>query len=238
MSKTFSRRGSSVVVAIKFNDHAPTLIKWGLSIARRMGLPLVLVNVTEHHALYFVPYSLPILDTLVSSVEAENQLIAESQLENMAEKYLAGYEHKIYARSGYAAKEILEQAAYSRASLIIVGAAAASHHFVPKGFSTSLTLLAESPVPVLVISAAIETVMSSERCIVAFADDLSPQTESMARAALKFSASLGGVDFHHVHVNALTEEVLDAVMRDVNKEKYLPKPYSIQNTVCLLLSNS
>lgn len=210
MTKQFAEPNQSILVALKFDEHASTLIQWGVALAQRTGMALELMHVTEHHPGYFAPYSIGALEDFVVAFEGEILRSAQSKLRDLAEKHAGKLKPKVHVISDYAPQAIMEQGIRSNAGVILVGAATGSHRFVPKGFSTALTLLSESSVPVLVIPFGTKTTLTNERNNIIFADDLSSRTEPVVSTGIAFASALGAADFYHVHVNPLTSDVLEA----------------------------
>jgi nucleotide-binding universal stress UspA family protein len=105
---------------------------------------------------------------------------------------------------GQAAQVALSDAVVSGASIIVTGAANRSHRFVPKGLSTALTLMAESPTPVLVVKEGSQLNLSGESLNIVVADDLSDNCERAVLAAFDLAVGLGDTDLHHIYANSLT----------------------------------
>lgn len=209
----FKESKRSILVAVKFDKHAPQLIRWGVDLARRTGMNLELITVTELHPVYFAPYGIDILSDFVIALEGEAMRSAQSQLRKLADDFAGDLRPEIHVLQGYAPKIIMEQGIRSNAALILVGTTAGSHKFIPQGFSTALTLLAEASVPVLVIPSGVGVNLEEKtRNKIIFADDLSSRTESAVALSLNFAARLGQSDFYHVHIEAFTSEVLKPFM--------------------------
>lgn len=116
-------------------------------------------------------------------------------------------------RAEYAASGILKEAAAQNASLIVLGAGVKADKYFTRGYSTPLTVMSESPIPVLVIGRNCERDFSKSRLRLLLADDLREQSASAMASALDWAASLqGGADVQQVHIEELSEQQMRRVL--------------------------
>jgi nucleotide-binding universal stress UspA family protein len=146
---------------------------------------------------------------------------AIARLANQASKDLAAEELKAVAARieldspvtstvvvGSVAPAVIAEAVTSGSALIVCGAARGSHRFVPKGISTALGLMADAPVPVLVMNDICPLDLRQTQQSLLIADDLSANCAGVPVTACNLAIAIGHTDVHHVHVNALSMETL------------------------------
>ena len=109
---------------------------------------------------------------------------------------------------GTAAEVLGADAVSNNASMIIVGSASRGYRFVPRGFSTALTLMARARVPVMAVPSGCKSFRSSGRLSVLYADDLTRHSVNALSVALEMASGFAEVDFHHLHVCRSTKDEL------------------------------
>lgn len=98
------------------------------------------------------------------------------------------------------AQGIVSEAISRNASLIVVGTSRPSYRHVFRGFSTALSLMASSQVPVLVIPEEADLKWDDRDFRMLIADDLKSDSVAVLRQGLSFAAALGGCKVEHLHV--------------------------------------
>jgi len=172
---------------------------------------LRLVQVAEYWAGRSWPREITLegpLAEAITAVEDESLRTAQAHLRKLAESVPREVTVEINAIAGFPAEGVIADAVANKAAIIFTGASKGSHRFVPKGLSTALTLMSDSPVPVIVLQEGCVTDFSKRDFGVLLADDLSDHSESAVMTGYDFAAALGGTSLQHLHVNGLTEESL------------------------------
>lgn len=101
--------------------------------------------------------------------------------------------------AGNAAQALISDAATSGAKLIVCGTKAISHRFLPKGFSTALSLMADSPIPVMIVPEDCRS-FKDEEPVIMLADDLTDSCWGALHTALELCLSLKKPKLVHVHM--------------------------------------
>ncbi len=183
------------------------------SIAHKTGASLRLVSVWENKivdmakAVQRLPdfdwQSLK-LDSLLKDARMKIQEKCEKQLAIIADKLPRDTAvTKLVTTAKYPAQGILAEAEAQRASLIILGAGTKADKYLMRGYSTALTTMAATTVPVLVIGGQCETDFSSSRLRMLLADDLREITEAGMRSSIEWIKKLGVIDLMHVHIEEM-----------------------------------
>lgn len=210
-------QGSSIAVAVAFDDHTVPLIRFASKLALRTGKKLALIHVAEPPlvAQPVAPFMVPsILWDKMPELAASHRAEAKRKLAALKEHVVPGVEVKSVVAEGHAAESLAKQAQQVDAALIVVGTRVNSKSFVPRGFSAALSLMASAPVPVLA--------MDTERHMPDFdlpfriliADDLEEHTEPAVAVAAALAESLKKSWVHHVYVSALTSANLETALRN------------------------
>jgi nucleotide-binding universal stress UspA family protein len=206
MTKRFMNPKGKILVPVAFDDSAADVLKAAGQIAKRTGLSLSVVHVSE----YWVGRSWPTemmmggpMGGLVSAIEDESMILASSQLKELVAKNLPGHKVTSEVLLGYPADSIRAHAVTMGAELIILGGTAGDYKFVPRGLSTVLGLMSEAPCPVLVIPKGSKTDWSTTRLHAVMADDLQPESDNAILIGYEWVTALGQVQLTHIHVNQL-----------------------------------
>jgi nucleotide-binding universal stress UspA family protein len=98
------------------------------------------------------------------------------------------------------AQGIVSEAISRNANLIVVGTSRPSYRHVYRGFSTALSLMASSQLPVLVVPEEAELKWDDRDFRILIADDLKSDSVAVVRQGLSFAAALGPCKVEHLHV--------------------------------------
>lgn len=202
-----------VLAAVKLGTVDHPSLRVASQLCRRTGMRLRLVTAIELDTAAAGRYGPnDMFDfTAIGRSEGDGQRAqAEDTLQSMAAKLELDSKVEISAIVGAPTQAILSDAVVSGASFIVTGAAKGSHHFVPKGLSTALTLIAESPIPVLVVNESCALDLTRKNLKILVGDDLSESCERSVLASFDLAIGLGRTDVHHVHANALSIETFAA----------------------------
>lgn len=145
---------------------------------------------------------------LFQTYEGQSMTQAGEELTRLAKTLPKELEVSVNTILGRSVDAIISDAMANQASLIITGAAASSHRFIPKGFSTALTLMSESPIPVLVITENARVDVKASDLSMMIADDLAEGSVSAVQRAYDWASRLGVRNLHHLHINNLSPELL------------------------------
>lgn len=99
-----------------------------------------------------------------------------------------------------AAQGILSEAVSRAADLVVVGTSRPSYRGVYRGFSTALSLMSSSPVPVLVVPEEADFKLDRPKLKLVVADDLLDGSVAVIRHAASLASQLGPCEITHLHV--------------------------------------
>lgn len=212
LQNRFRGKQHSILVAIKFDDSQTALMKVAEGLALRTGLRLRCVHVLESKPestlgryypgeLYFSRLT----------YARQRQLIqdAEDRLTSLQKELNPSLAVETAVHLGHAAQLLMADASTQRVSCILSAHHVNAKRFLPKGFSTSLTLLAEAPVPVLSLPVGSLLFTPGERLRVLLADDLRESCEKAVAVACELVAGLENAELLHAHIYSEKQEDLE-----------------------------
>ncbi len=216
LARHFRGTAAHIIVAVGLDEHTDALLRSASSLARRSGMSLRLVHVVEPWVGGYwstaVAGGIPMMD-IVQNVETEQIKMAEDKLTRLVERYGKDISCNYAVLRGIVADAILEDAAVSEAAMLITGSAGEYQRFIPRGFSTALSLLAHAPIPVLVVPRDVELNFERPELKLLVADDLSTEARRIVATAFAFAAELDSPRLLHFHVNAMGADHVEDTMR-------------------------
>jgi nucleotide-binding universal stress UspA family protein len=196
--------------------------------ARALGAPLHLVAVWEtklvdmaraFQRLPHVDWQHLQLDALTQSIRHKIQESCDLQLEKISRQIAPGIEiSRQVVNAKYPAQGILAEAEAHDASLIVLGAGTKADNYFTKGFSTALTTMADSVVPVLVVGPQCRTDFSKVDLRVLLADDLRDSTAHSMKKAAQWIIELNAGNLLHLHVEELSLDRVKQVLGTATAE--------------------
>lgn len=226
MTKKFMNPKSKILVPVNLDASSAALLKAAGQIAKRTGLGLSVVHVSE----YWVGRSWPTemmlggpMGGLVTSVETEAMDAAKERLEKLVKENLSGFTVEAKVLLGYPAEAIRAHALTTPTQLIVLGGAAEDYKYVPRGLSTVLALMADAPCPVLVLPKGAPVNWESKTLKAVLADDLKPESDSGVIVAYEWAAALGSTHLIHAHVNQMTKESLKEALVSAAAAAHTPE---------------
>ena len=200
-----------VVCAISFDEEVDAFAHSALGLAERFDMELRFVNVLEAFATD--PWVLDMPTNYVALPlyrETQAKLIGERRALLRALIDRLGASARIMGEvvSGDTADAIIAYAKLHRANLIVTTAGPRNYRFVPTALSTSMTLMAEAPLPVLIMSQERRVDFKAPSFRLMLADDLEPSTSEAARRTFELAAHLDGSVVRHLHVHGDFRELI------------------------------
>ena len=226
MTKRFMNPKGKILVPINLDETSGPLLKAAGDIARRTGLGLNVIHVSEYWVGRTWPTEMMLggpMGGLVSAVEDETMDIATSRLKELVEGNISGLDAPCEVLLGYPAESIRAHAVTIGAELIVLGGAAEDYKYVPRGLSTVLGLMADAPCPVLVLPQRNLGNWTKKPLKAILADDLQPETDSGVLVAYEWVTALGQTDLTHVHVNQMTKENLKDALTSAAAAAHTPE---------------
>ncbi len=208
---------SCLLVAVPLDDHTDQILEAARQLAQKTEMSLRLVHVVTA-PLFGPPYNLTNLDSLESGpifrlLEQEYTKHAEAKLEGLAQSLAPKLDRKTTCRvllSTSIPQALASEATTCNASMILCGAGGHSYKLMPRGFSTALSLMANSPIPVLAIKPDQPCNLNEDQFRILVADDLRQAGLNAVHFALLWAQFINGASVQHVHVNSLTEDEFEA----------------------------
>lgn len=211
LAQHFKGKGGTIVVAVGLDEHTEALMRSAVSLAEQTQMSLRLVHVIEpwvgRYWATAVAGGVPMTD-IVQNVESEQTKSAEEKLADLVYRFGDRVSCSYAVLLGIVADAILEDAEDHEAALIITGSAGDYQRFVPRGFSTALSLLAHAEVPVIVIPRNVEVDFKRDHIKLLLADDLAPESERIVPTTFNFAGNLCHPELVHLHVNSVGAEHL------------------------------
>ncbi len=209
--RRFSGMCSCITVAINFDEQSQPLIKIAEGLCQRAKMRMRLVHVIEpwvgRYWATSVAGGVPMMD-VIDTVESEQHKIAQLKLNELAKLVNNDIDVTTNVIIGTVADSIIADATSIASCLIISGAAVEYRKFMPRGFSTALSLMANAHCPVLVVpkNSKLDTTATTLKLLVA--DDLSDNAEPALATAIDLGKALQNVEILHVHVNTVSPEYI------------------------------
>lgn len=197
----------SIIVAVQFDALAPKLLASALELAKNGRFRVRAIHVSEPLSAMAASYTH--LDggtaiNLALQIQEDQVKEAEQKLASMIkdiDQDRCFFDQKVVP--GIASQVILEEANKEQCAYILTGAAPGSHRYIPKGISTALSLMARSPVPVIVVREGLEFRLLDKNMKILMADDLRSESESIVSEALslaKLCEEAQTIMMQHCHV--------------------------------------
>ncbi len=225
MQHSFMDQQQVVMVAVAFDQHTMGLARSAAAICRKTGKRLCLAHVIEPWMT--VPPSRPFgaedpLWNVTQAVEANARDRAEGHLAEIAESLGADLTVERMILAGRPVEALAEAALDSGCCLLLVGADYGNLRFMPRGFSTALSLMVSSPVPVCVLDTKLTPEFPTESPKFLLADDLGLDSEAAVAFGFGLAAAMGPSVVHHVHVNGMSLDTLKAGLNTAAASSHTP----------------
>jgi nucleotide-binding universal stress UspA family protein len=225
MQQSFMDQRQYIVVAVAFDEHTMSLAHAAAELCRKTGKKLCLAHVVEPWAELPTSRAFGSEDPLwnvTQAVEASARDLAEARFEEIVQTLGDDLTIRREIRSGKPAAELARIAEDVGAALMLVGADYGNLRFLPRGFSTAMSLMVSSPCPVCVIDAKAEKKFLHDPARFVLADDLGPESEAAVAFAYALAAAMDQSELHHVHVNGLSFETLKAGLGTATATAHTP----------------
>ena len=220
MAITLNSRKGCAVVGLSGNETGQGLLSTAVTLAHRFNIELHLVSVVEP-----IPFDLIAFDSPAYLAYPPVNLEIEAQRVKEREEALAdiikklSHNHGVAAtgsvRSGSAAANLISEAVSRHANLLLSGYDSEAFRTGASGFTTTLTLMHDAPLPVLAVPHAMPLDFSKQNFRILLADDLLDGTQEAARKAYELASSLPGSHIRHVHVYGDLQEKIRSTWQTI-----------------------
>ncbi len=209
-----------LVAAVAFDDQTESLVETAVSLGERFDMEVRFVNVLD--ALTVDPWVMEMPGHYLSMPiyrETQEKMIQERRkllLHLVDRAHLKSPERGVAeVVSGDVPEALVAYAKLHRANLIVTACSSASYRLTPRGFSTALSLMAEAPLPVLVVNRERPLNFTASTLRLLFADDLQPSTNEAARRTYELAMRLGRCRVRQVHVHGDFREMIKESWSDL-----------------------
>lgn len=205
----------TIVAAIAFDQYSANVIKSAASFCKRTGFDLRLLHVCQPTLARAAlsPYFEPGLLTEVDfAIEKQQIAEAEAKLTQLAKGIDAKIKVTTKVLAGPADEWINADALMAKAAMIFVGAGHAKGRFVPKDWSTALSLMARANIPVMTVDHEHPLNVDSGLVKIVFADDLTEASLGGLDTAINLMHALKKCAFYHLHVDGIDRANLSAAL--------------------------
>lgn len=202
---------NSVIVGLSLQKDETSLVKDAVYLAEKMGAQLVLCHVRRPFQDYAMmgEYVMYPIDLYGPTLDEIDETCALAKLEAIRKDHPTA---KIEVRSNTPCDGLLEAAKNHKASMLIVGTDLKEGIF--SGFSTSLSLMRKSDIPVMVLPNNDKQWFSGNISIF-FADNLKKECINALSYTYKFSEKLDLEDFIHFHIKETSQDEMDRIVEQM-----------------------
>lgn len=226
MLRRFTSTDGTILVAVKFDSLGEELLQRACELASTGHFSVKAMHVVEPLSAGAWAGAGSDIIQAIDLVNSEHIELMERKLSDWVNKLRPGCSIVSKVLVGVAAQMVAAEALVSGAVCVITGAASRSHRFIPRGLSTALSLMANAPVPVLVLTAEAQLKLKSEPFRILLADDLRDQSTNAVTAGLEFSCLIPRSHVQHLHINGLTEDALGRAVETAQSMAHTAAPLS------------
>lgn len=208
----------TVVVALGFDERTPDLVSSAQVLSQKFGMAIHFVHAIEPPVYDVMAIETPAVVALPLVVQEELARVTREREEKM-NAVIRGCSQSGFVVSGLciegdSVRTIINEAIRQRANLILTANNLRSDGFFPIGLSTSLSLLHDAPLPVLVLGKT-KLSFSTQPFKILIADDLTDGSLEAAQKAYEMASLVPGSKVRQVHVHGDLRESLRDAWRDL-----------------------
>jgi nucleotide-binding universal stress UspA family protein len=214
-----NNQNKSLVVAVSFDDQTESLVQSAVKLCERTGWELCLAHVSDvaEHAIWpgEIYGSFTVSDLMLAGAEA-SRADFQSRLELLASSCSKKIKVHAVAEIGETVSSLLSIAEHQNAQLILCGATKGKYWYVPKFFSHVLSLMAESPIPVLVVNEGSQIDWDAAEFKIAILDDLDDRSAKSFQHGYEMMKELSTqvpINILHSHVSGIDKQTLSISLK-------------------------
>jgi nucleotide-binding universal stress UspA family protein len=222
MYDQFKRPENKIIVATSLTAKNDKLFQVAINLAKRTGMTLRFVNVRDvplNASYVFGIYPESVLSaSTYESLYLEDSKSYEDRLHTLVHdmrKHAKVETHVI--NDGSVADCLITEAKSHKSPLILCGTSTNGSRFVPRGLSTALSLMANSPIPVMIVGEDCDRLLEKQSLNILVADDLSDQSRAAIHTGCELAVAWPETDFNHIHVHKADEKELVAFANSILK---------------------
>lgn len=215
MRRKTQEAGKKLLVAVAFDERLEALMRSAERYCQLTGSALRLTHVCDPWAKSFLATVADkgALD-LMAALKDEAVRIAGRRLDALARSLDSSLKVETAVLSGDVAKSVVEDAEENAASMIMVGASRGGVSGTIQGFSTAISLVMESSVPVMVLNERADFSPNNERPVIVACDDFTEVSSSALDLGFVVASSIEGCTLVHLHVESYGDMNTHGKLRD------------------------
>ena len=218
MFERFSGKERSIVSGVKLSSLNPLYVDNCMEFAHRSNMSLKFTHIVKpwltHKRIY------PLENLSPRLVKHAEQKSLEEAKEKMRRVFLElpcnkeSFDTEILL--GRTGEKLRQSALSSRSSMILCGVQSPPHRLLPKGFSTSVNLMSESSLPVLVIPENKGQCFKKKKLKLLVCDDLTETSSDVLPVSQEIAGGLKNTDIVHLHIHQETKNKLKSWANQVS----------------------
>ncbi|MBI2603592.1 MAG: universal stress protein [Deltaproteobacteria bacterium] len=229
MFESFKKGHLKFLVGVCFDDRNEKLLSYAMKLAEKTGAKLRLTHVvgpgTEFSWVSSV-YGGSVYQPLAKEIQEQTFKESYERLMELHSKIKGLGEVETNISMGTPPEVLSADAVASGASLILVGTRINRAKFLPKGFSTSLSLMTHASRPVMTVPDDVRSVRESGNLKVLYADDLTDHSRDALTVGFEMAYGLENTDFYHLHICEVEEEDLKETQEKMSEMMVMERiPY-------------
>ncbi len=206
MKQTFPLAYKKILVATSFDEHLEALLESAENLAQLTGSSIRLLHVCDPWAKSFLSSAAEAGATdLIGALKKEAIRIASRRLDSLGRSFPREIKVETQVVAGDVTKLIAEDATESESGLIMVGASKGGTAGTIQGFSSAISLVMESSVPVMVVNRDAKFVPHKKGATFLACDDFTEVSGAALDVGFSFASAVKGSTLVHLHVESYGE---------------------------------
>ena len=211
----------TVIVAIGFDERTQDLAFNAQAMSLQFGIAIHFVHAIEPPVYDVMAIETPAVVALPLVVQEEMARITREREEKMnaliRQSIQAGCSATGLVVEGDPVRTVINEATRLRANLILTANNLKTDGFFPIGLSTSIALMHEAPLPVMVLGKT-NLSFTQKPFKILIADDLTEGSTESAQKAFEFASLVSGAKIRQVHIHGDLRETLRDTWRDMRSK--------------------
>jgi nucleotide-binding universal stress UspA family protein len=215
MKQTFPMVHKKILVATSFDEHLEALLQSAEHLSHLTGASVRLLHVCDPWAKSFLSSVADAGATdLVDALKKEAMRIAANRLDSISRSFSKDVKVETKVVSGDVAKLIADDAKESGCGMILVGASKAGVSGTIQGFSSAISLVMESSVPIMVVNKEAMFDPKQKGPTLLACDDFTEVAGAALEVGFSLASSIKGSTLVHLHVESYGELPSHVKLRD------------------------
>jgi nucleotide-binding universal stress UspA family protein len=215
MKQMFPLADKKILVATSFDEHLESLLLSAENLAVLTGASIRLIHVCDPWAKSFLAAVADVGATeLVDALKQESMRIASRRLDSIRSSFPKELKVDTHVVAGDTANLIASEATDHGCGLILVGASKGGIAGTIQGFSSAISLVMESSVPVMVVNKEAMFFPHKKGATFLACDDFTDVSGVALEAGFSLAAGIKGSTLVHLHVESYGDLPSHAKLKD------------------------